>query len=261
MADRVHPTVDSPRPSTSSTLSDTTKPPSPPPGTYVIQLPKDQIYRVPPPENAHRFQLYTRQNRRRRNPCRSCLFCLLAILILLIILLGITVAVFYLVVRPKSPNYSIDAISVSGLNLLTSSSSSAISPLFNLTVRADNPNKKIGIYYLTGSSVRIYFSNEKLSEGVLPDFFQPAKNVSVLRSVVRGTGVNLSSGAKNGLIESVKQRVVVLKVEIGVPIKVKVGAVKSWKMRVKVNCDVTVDELTTAAKIVKKNCDYSVKIW
>uniref|UniRef100_A0A9I9DA66 Uncharacterized protein n=1 Tax=Cucumis melo TaxID=3656 RepID=A0A9I9DA66_CUCME len=200
MADRVHPTVDSPRPSTSSTLSDTTKPPSPPPGTYVIQLPKDQIYRVPPPENAHRFQLYTRQNRRRRNPCRSCLFCLLAILILLIILLGITVAVFYLVVRPKSPNYSIDAIS-------------------------------------------------------------PAKNVSVLRSVVRGTGVNLSSGAKNGLIESVKQRVVVLKVEIGVPIKVKVGAVKSWKMRVKVNCDVTVDELTTAAKIVKKNCDYSVKIW
>lgn len=45
MADRVHP-ADSPRPST----SDSNKPPSPPPGTYVIQLPKDQIYRVPPPK-------------------------------------------------------------------------------------------------------------------------------------------------------------------------------------------------------------------
>ncbi|KAE8653483.1 hypothetical protein Csa_007184 [Cucumis sativus] len=233
MADRVHPTADSPPP-------------------------KDQIYRLPPPENAHRFKLYTRQSHRRRNRCRSCLFCLLAILAILIILLGITLAVFYFVVRPKSPNYSIDAISISGLNNLTSS---AISPVFNLSVRADNPNKKIGIYYLTGSSVRIYSSNEKLSEGVLPDFFQPSKNVSVLRAVVRGAGVNLSSGAKNEIIEWVKQRAVLLKVEIGVPIKVKIGSVKSWKIKVKVNCDVTVDELTAAAKIVKKNCDYSVKIW
>lgn len=254
MADRVHP-ADSPRPST----SDSNKPPSPPPGTYVIQLPKDQIYRVPPPENAHRFQLYTRR-KHRRTRCCSCFFWLLGILTLLIVLLGIAVAVFYLVVRPKSPNYSIDAIAISGLNL-TASSSAAISPVFDLTVRADNPNKKIGIYYLTGSSVQIYFSNEKLSDGVLPDFFQPSNNVTVFRSSVRGSGVNLSSTAKNALIDSRKRSAVALKVEIRAPIKLKIGSVKTWKMRVKVICDVTVDQLTAAAKIVSKNCDYSVKLW
>lgn len=130
-----------------------------------------------------------------------------------------------------------------------------------MAVRADNPNKKIGIYYETGSSVRMYFSDEKLSDGVLPNFFQPAKNVTVFRSSVRGSGVNLSSKASKALIDSQNRRSVPLKVEIRAPIKVKIGSVKSWKIRVKVFCDVTVDQLTAAAKIVSKNCDYSVKLW
>jgi hypothetical protein len=28
----------------------------PPPGTYVIHISKDQVYRVPPPENAHLYE-------------------------------------------------------------------------------------------------------------------------------------------------------------------------------------------------------------
>ncbi|XP_022988187.1 NDR1/HIN1-like protein 13 [Cucurbita maxima] len=264
MADRVHP-AESPRPSTSSAVSDSKPPspsadkPSPAPGTYVIQLPKDQIYRVPPPENAHRFELYTRR-KNRRSRCCFCLCWLLGILAVLIVLLGIAVAIFYLVVRPKSPNYSIDAIAIRGLNS-TASSSSRISPVFDVAVRADNPNKKIGIYYQTGSSVQIYFSDEKLSDGVLPAFFQPAKNVTVFQSSVRGSGVNLSSQASKALIDSQKRRAVPFKVEIRAPIKLKIGSVKTWKIRVKVTCDVTVDQLAAAEKIVSKNCDYNVKLW
>ncbi|KAG7022047.1 NDR1/HIN1-like protein 13, partial [Cucurbita argyrosperma subsp. argyrosperma] len=268
MADRVHP-ADSPRPSTSSVASDSKPPslsaaaekPSPAPGTYVIQIPKDQVYRVPPPENAYHFDRYTRRKHRRsRSRCCCCLCWLLALIVILVVLLGIAAAVFYFVVHPKSPNYSIDSIAIRGLNL-TASSTSAISPNFDVAVRADNPNKKIGIYYLTGSSVRIYFSDEKLSDGVLPDFFQPEKNITVFRSSVRGSGVNLSNKATNAMIDSQNRHAVPFKVEIRAPIKLKIGSVKSWKIRVKVFCDVTVDQLSAAAKIVSKNCDYSVKLW
>lgn len=266
MAERVHP-ADSPRPSTSSAASDVaTKPqplspaaekPPPTPGTYVIQIPKDQIYRVPPPENARRFEQYTRR-KHRRSRCCCYLYWLLAIFLILIVLLGIAVAVFYFVVRPKSPNYSIDAIAIRGIN---SSAAASISPEFDVSVRADNPNKKIGIYYESGSSVQIYFSDVKLSDGVLPAFFQPPKNVTVFGSTLRGTGVNLSTKANEALIDSQRRQSVPLKVEIRAPIKLKIGSVKTWKIRVKVVCDVTVDRLTAAAKIVSKNCDYSVKLW
>jgi hypothetical protein len=60
---------------------------------------------------------------------------------------------FYLVFKPDLPNYSIDNITISGLNLMaaaattTTTSVLTVSSKFDVTVRADNPNDKIGIYY------------------------------------------------------------------------------------------------------------------
>ncbi|KAI3460017.1 hypothetical protein Pfo_016680 [Paulownia fortunei] len=51
-------------------------------GTYVVQVPKDQIYRVPPPENAFMLEERNRkQNKQKRSSCcfgccHSCIFML-----------------------------------------------------------------------------------------------------------------------------------------------------------------------------------------
>ncbi|KAK1397989.1 Harpin-induced family protein [Heracleum sosnowskyi] len=253
MADKVHPSIDipihSPPPS---------KPAAAAPNTYIIQLPKDQIYRHPPPENAERFKKLSKLNRRSSNRCCRCFKYTLAAAILLLLLLGIAAAVFYLVYKPESPNYTVDSIAITGFNL---TSRRPISPEFDVVIRAKNPNDKIGIYYEKKSSVQVYFSEDRLSAGVLPVFYQPVNNVTVFKTAVRGNNIVLSRAVHSQLLKAQTEKKVALRLNLKAPIRIKVGGVKTWTIKVKVKCDITVDSLTAKSKIVWKHCDYSAKLW
>ena len=108
-----------------------------------------------------------------------CLGYTLAAAILLLILLGIVAAVFYFVYKPESPKYTVDSIAITGYNL---SSSRPISPEFGVSISANNPNDKIGIYYEKKSSIQVYYSDDRLSVGILPVFYQPVNNVTVFKT-------------------------------------------------------------------------------
>ena len=274
MADRVHPR-DSPRDSeefqtTSSSdgagiarkpASPSPEKPVPTPGTYVIQIPKDQVYRVPPPENARRYDQYTR----RKNPRSSCCCCLcwlIGLLLILVILLGITAGVLYLIFRPEAPDYTINSVAIKGINLTSLAlSTTAFSPEFDVAVRANNPNDKIGIYYEKDSSVEIYYNDVSLCSGSLPAFFQPSNNITVFQTLLKASGVELRSTDVKTLVDAQKKGKVPLNLKLRAPVKLRVGSVKTWKITVKVNCDVTVDKLMAQAKIVSKKCDYGVDLW
>ncbi|KAI4308296.1 hypothetical protein L6164_031385 [Bauhinia variegata] len=272
MADRVHPHSSPPvsgevktTSSSGSELPRKPTPPSPekpvpPPGTYVVQIPKDQVYRFPPPENARRYNQYTRR-KQRRSGCCCCLCWLLGLIFVLIVLLGIAAGVLYLVFRPEAPDYTVNRIAVKGINITSASLSAAISPEFDVAVRANNPNDKIGIYYEKDSSVEIYYNVVRLCKGALPAFYQPSNNVTVFETALKGSGIELSSTDIKALVNAQNQGKVTLNLKIRAPVKIKVGSVKTWKITVKVDCDVTVDKLTVQAKIVSKKCDYGVDIW
>ncbi|KEH35108.1 putative Late embryogenesis abundant protein, LEA-14 [Medicago truncatula] len=248
MADRVHPK--SSPPSKSNTVPSSSPPPS---GTYVIQLPKDQTYRIPPPENAQRYANYTRRKSRRCGCC-CCLCWFIGILFTLIVLMAIAAGVFYLIVRPEAPKYAIDRVSVKGMNL---TSLSTISPEFDVSVKADNGNKKIGIYYESDSSVEMFYRGVSLCKGVLPAFYQPSNNVTVFQTVLKGNGIELVRSDQRALVNAVTKGSVPLTLKLRAPVKIKVGSVKkTWKVRVKVDCDLTVDQLTAQAKIVDRDCSY-----
>ncbi|XP_059665061.1 NDR1/HIN1-like protein 13 [Cornus florida] len=245
-------------PEVSSKQADpTSEKPVTPPSTYVIQVAKDQIYRYPPPENARRYQSYSRQKPKHRCCCR-CLCWTLGLAALLVVLLAVAAGVFYLVVRPELPKYSVNSIAIRGFNL---TSSSSISPEFDVTVRAQNPNDKIGIDYEKGSSVMVYYTDVHLCDGVLPAFYQPSNNVTVFETALKGSKVVLSSAVHSALVAELKRKTVPFRLNLRAPVKVKVGGVKTWTITVKVKCDVTVDNLTAESKIVSKDCDISVKLW
>ncbi|PNT21626.1 hypothetical protein POPTR_009G158900v4 [Populus trichocarpa] len=233
------------------------KPVQPPPGTYVIQIPKDQVYRVPPPENAQRFERLSRR-KPRRSHCCCCLCWFLSFLAAFLFLVGLAAAILYLVFRPESPDYSIERVSISGLNL---TSSGPISPEFNVTVRANNPNNKIGIYYEKGSSVNVYNDGVKMAAGSLPVFYQDKNNVTVFVTSLKGSAIELTSGVRTALVNGVSKGTVPFNLALRAPVKFKVGSVKTWKITVKVDCDLTVDKLTASAKIGSKSCDYGVDLW
>lgn len=249
MAEQVHP-----RDSTGSNTSGGSGQPS---GTYVIQVPKDQIYRHPPPENALRQKKFSR-GKPRHSCCCRCLCWTISLLLILVVLLAATAGILYLIFRPEAPKYTVDRVSIKGFNM---TSLSPISPEFDITVRADNPNNKIGIYYEKDSSVAFRYNDIKLSDGVLPVFYQPSNNITVFVTQLRGSDVILSSSMHSELISELKEGNVPFKLNMKAPVKIKVGAIKTWTITVKVKCDIIVDSLTTSSNIVSKHCDYSVKLW
>ncbi|KAL0435248.1 UNVERIFIED_CONTAM: NDR1/HIN1-like protein 13 [Sesamum radiatum] len=274
MADsRVHPTTaDSntpPPPSSSAATSPKhftehpippNPPPSkpvPPPATYVVQLPREQILRYPPPENARKFQALTRR-KNRRSCCRRCCCFTLCLLVFLVIAAAVSAGVLYLVFRFKSPKYTVTHLAIKGMNL---TSAAPISPGFDVTIRAENPNGKVGIYYLKDSAVNVFYNDVKLSSGVLPAFYQPRKNVTVMQTALTGSDVVLGGTVKTALRNAQNQGRIPFVVKTKAPVKIEVGSVKTWEITVKVKCDVVMDGLNQKAQIVSHDCDYSVRLW
>ncbi|CAI9105963.1 OLC1v1005000C1 [Oldenlandia corymbosa var. corymbosa] len=232
------------------------KKPLPPP-TYVIQLPKEQIFSYPPPENARKFDLLTRR-KTGRSRCRTCLYVTIVLLLLLILAASITAGVIYFVFRPKAPSYTVQDLSIRGFNL---TSPSPISPVFDVTIRAENPNKKIGIDYKSGSEVEVFHGDVRLANGGLPVFYQPSNNVTVFKTELTGSNVVLATNVKSAILNEQKQAKVPLNFKIKAPVKIKVGSVKTWKITVRVSCEVTVSALDEKANIVSKDCQYNAKLW
>ncbi|XP_024978624.1 NDR1/HIN1-like protein 13 [Cynara cardunculus var. scolymus] len=261
MADRVHPAAhldhsNTPPATVKQPVSDDK--PLLPQGTYVIQIPKDQIYRIPPPENARRIEKLANQKPRRSCCCR-CFCWTIATAFILLILLAISAAIFYLVFRPESLKYSIDNISVGGINL---TSSTPVSPRLAVHIKSENPNNKLDVYYIgKGSSVDVYYADVNLCNGELPTFKQPANNVTVIQTALKGSNITFARDVHSRLVRQEKQRNVPLKLKVKAPVKIKIGAVKTWEITLTVKCDVAVDWFTQKSKIVSKNCDYRVKLW
>lgn len=235
------------------------KPTAHPGSSYVIQIPKDQIYRVPPPENAHLFDTYTRRANRggdgsggvRRR--RRCLVWALGAAVLVLLALAVAAGALYLVSRPRMPIYTLDSLGIGGFNL----SNPILSPEFDVAIRADNPNTKIGIDYRGGgsSAAGVAYSGVALARGAWPAFYQGPRNATVLVMALKGSGVRLSGGSVEALLREQQARGrVPLEVDAGVPARVKLGPVASWTFEVKVRCDVVVDRLGLGAKIVSSTC-------
>ncbi|KAI0511724.1 hypothetical protein KFK09_012356 [Dendrobium nobile] len=271
MADQVPPVPSPPSPSPSPSPSlppqgeklgmppaDPMLKPSPPSASFVIQLPKDQIYRIPPPENAYRFNFYTRQAaKRQRGSCSRCLFFLFIVLSLIFIFLAAALGIIYLIFLPKLPSFSIDSLSIHNINL---SSSAAASPEVDLTIRSANTNKKIGIYYRDGGSVVIDYSGEVLSRGAWPSFYQGKRNVTVVQTALRGSGIRFADDLRGSLTAAVKRREVPLGINAELPMRMRFGAVKIWTITVKLQCDVTVNKLTADARILNELCRAKVDV-
>ncbi|KAF7831519.1 NDR1/HIN1-like protein 13 [Senna tora] len=257
------PTSEPTPPETTSSPSEPTSEPTPPapakptPGTYIVKVPKDLVYRVPPPENSRRYDRYTRR-KNRRSWCRCCFCWFVGLVFLFIVLFGIVAGVLYLVFRPEAPDFAVDRISVRGMDL---ASASVMSPEFDVAVRVNNPNDKIGIFYERDGSVEIYYNEDvRLSNGTLPAFYQPSNNVTVIQTALKGSSVVLSSADREALVDQQTEGKVPLKMKLTAFVKIEVGSVKTWGITIKINCGVTLDKLTEQAKIVSKDCGYGLEL-
>lgn len=107
----------------------------------------------------------------------------------------------------------------------------------------------------------VYYNDVDLCNGVMPVFYQPAKNVTVVRLALSGSKIQLTSGMRKEMRNEVSKKTLPFKLKIKAPVKIKVGSVKTWTMIVNVECDVTVDKLTAPSRIVSRKCSHDVDLW
>jgi hypothetical protein len=172
--------------------------------------------------------------------------------------LAATVGALYIVFKPKLPNYSVDTLRISDLRLNFDLSLYA---KFDVKITATNPNKKIGIYYEKGGKLSVLYTNTKLCEGSLPEFYQGHQNKTVLNVSLTGQ-VQSGSTLMTALQQQQQTGRIPLDLNIHAPVAIKLGRLKLKKVKVLGQCQLVVDSLSSnnLVSIKASNCNFKMKL-
>lgn len=189
--------------------------------------------------------------------CR-CMCWALSILLLVLIIIGATAGILYLVFRPKLPSYSVDSLKISNLRLNLDMSLYA---KFDIKITADNPNKKIGIYYEQGGRLSVSYTNMRLCEGTLPKFYQGHQNKTVLNVALTGRD-QYGNTLMNALQQQQQTGSIPLDLKVDAPVAIKLGTLKLRKVRILGKCLLVVDSLTANKfiSITANKCRFRLKL-
>ncbi|GLT47705.1 hypothetical protein SLA2020_213760 [Shorea laevis] len=171
--------------------------------------------------------------------CGRC--CLLSFLVKLIvtavIILGLAALIFWLIFRPNIVKFHVTDASLTQFNL-SSDNNLHYKLAANITVR--NPNKKIGIYY-DRIEANAYYEDQRFATQQLTPFYQGHKNTSYLNPSFQGQklvllgadGVSEYNQEKNSGVYSID-------VKLNLRVRFKVGKLKTWRFKPKIECDLKV---------------------
>ncbi|XP_040379502.1 NDR1/HIN1-like protein 6 [Oryza brachyantha] len=192
-----------------------------------------------------------------RRCCRCVCWTLLAVLVLAVAL-GATAGILYAVFKPKIPDFRVDRLTVTRFDV--NATSMTVSDAFEVEVTSTNPNRRIGIYY-DGGEVTASFNGTELCRGGFPALYQGHR--STVRPLIRLAGeTRLDSAVATQLARQQQDGFVPLTVWARVPIRIKFGAVKLWKMTGKATCSLVVDNLQVGRqlRIRSNNCSFKLKV-
>lgn len=184
--------------------------------------------------------------------CLCWYFCCYFLLVLLIIA-AVAASVIYL--NPKPPSYSITNFAITDFNF---SSDFDIRTKITITVKAENPNDKIGISYGDDSKVRLAYRDIDLCSGALPSFYQDYHNVTVVTVEMNGKS-ELKAEAGEALRADKKKGEVPVEVYVKVPVKLRIVGVDTKYITIDVKCELVLDNIEPNKKIGIKSAKYSVE--
>ncbi|XP_021817295.1 NDR1/HIN1-like protein 13 [Prunus avium] len=216
-------------------------------GTYIVRVPKDQIYRMPPPEHATIVERHRGSGVNKK----SCSYCCLGI-IAFIILFIITLVAVILTMLAKSgdPKFSVERVVVKG---------KLGRPDYNVTLEARNPNSRVAIVYKDGGGASLYFKQKKIANGKYPSLYQGSGKSKEVALVLHGSNMKLPKEIEKSLESShsstyKKGHRVSLSLNMDIPARMRIGTLNSRSRKFHVTCDITVDTLAKGTKVLKQEC-------
>lgn len=194
----------------------------------------------------------------RTNCCCKCICRIICILFVLLVIFGAILGILFLVFQPKTPKYSVNSMKISDLRV---NFDTTLYAKFDLKITANNPNKKIGIYYEKGGKLSVWYANTKLCAGSIPKFYQGHRNVTKLDVSLSGQS-QYGNTILKALQEQQQTGRVPLDLKVDAPVAIKLGKLKLRKIRVLGGCLLVVDSLSTNSLISIKasNCKFRLKL-
>ncbi|KQK23182.1 NDR1/HIN1-like protein 13 [Brachypodium distachyon] len=228
----------------------------PPGGTYVVHVQKDQVYRVPPPENAYLAERYRAERASAgksscapsSSSCSPCLLRALGAAAAVALLLAAIVALTIVVLRPDAPSFAVDRFSVR--NASSAQRSARVDYDFFLT--AVNPNNVTALWYRRGGSARLRHRGTALAEGHVGRAEDGGEDATDFKVLLRGGGQHLPKAVEKGLAGN--KGAVALHLAVEIPVQVHVGALGFATRRLAVSCEISAAGLRKDVHISSQNC-------
>ncbi|XP_051135509.1 NDR1/HIN1-like protein 6 [Andrographis paniculata] len=234
----------------------------PPPGPYGAGPPPPP-YGMPPPAAARYPTDYRRQQQQRTVGagacCLRCCCCCGCFMILLGITISLLVMSLFNIYDPKIPEYLIEKLDVRTLEVLPDSTLNAG---ILLSIRVDNPNKRIGFKYGGDSSIEVLYEKQVVCGARLPAFHQGHENATELSVWLAGR-TPFSPDLQRELAEDSAAQLVPVDVDVRVPVSIVVGeAVTLREFKIYVYCHITLDHLSPnhTARILSKDTKFRFEL-
>ncbi|XP_073111291.1 NDR1/HIN1-like protein 1 [Elaeis guineensis] len=184
----------------------------------------------------------------------NLLRCIAITAIVFLILVGLAILIFWLVVRPSKLEYSVDDASVHGFNL---TGANELNASFNLTLRADNHNHRVGVYYDT-FDVEVWISDQRVAFTEVAPFYQGHRNVTTIEVDPMARSVPLLTSVADNIKHDRTAGVVEMEVRVRARIRFKVGLAKTRHYVMTVDCSPVVVHFARSTRFVRTYCDVDI---
>ncbi|CAK8578814.1 unnamed protein product [Lathyrus sativus] len=212
---------------------------------YIVQFPKDQVYRVPPSENALIVERYrnipkTKDEKKRRFCCccfsLRCFLTIAIILITIFAIVGIAIALLFLIFNPAGPTFAINHFELKNVTG---------PPHYEISLRAKNPNQRLGIIYQS-SDVSLLFEDNEVATGKFPSLSEQGRQ-AMTQFKADVTGKHPLPKTKNTPLN--------LELDMNLRVRMTALRLRTWIMNANVVCKFKVTNLGSDTRILSQRCD------
>lgn len=223
--------------------------------TYVVKVQKDQIYRVPPPENAYLAERYRAGNgpgKQQPSSCTPCVLRTVGALLATAALVGAAVAICVVVLRPGLPGFSVDGLCVA---VHSANGQQPRRVDYDVFLTAVNPNKMTALWYRDGGAARLLHDGVVLAKGVVGQPADGGEDATDFSVVMHGAA--LHGGRAPRAVEKAlagSREPVELRVTVEATVQVHIGALGFAQRRLAVDCEVSAAGLKKEVHILSQKC-------
>ncbi|XP_058734054.1 NDR1/HIN1-like protein 13 [Vicia villosa] len=228
-------------------------PPSlpPPPGRarydnmYIVQFPKDQVYRVPPSENALIVERYRNVPKTTdvtsRNFCCCCSLrfwlTIAIILVTIFAIVGIAIAILFFIFNPSGPTFAVNHMDFKNVTG---------PPDYEISLRAKNPNHRLGMIY-ESSEVSLIYEDIEVGTGKFPILLEQGRHAM--------TQFKVDVTGKRPLPKKMKTTGLDFELDTNLCVRITALKLSTWIMNANVVCKFKVNNLGSDTRILSQQCD------